>query len=294
MPLFRLQRLIKFSSIWLLLGVAPVCMAAKYDVAYLAYTDNYWQVWLTDQDAKNHIQLTRSAYDKNRISWYPDGNSLLVNGIQGELAKVSIKSGDEIKLPFLDRSVIDAVISPNGQYIAYSQSTGASIDQNNIWVYDLKKKTKIKLTNNQIMQNDPVWSLDSKQLYYLAGQDTYTLDLWSVTLKEKTISKLTFDKLYHLDVAVNKNNELLFSSNRDGNYEIYRTGTSTKPKRETNHPALDGKPSWGHGKVIYFESSRTKGILNIWKKNIRTGILTQLTNHKQGARNPIVYLGGVQ
>src|SRR3990167_2939629 len=82
-------------------------------VAYLQYTEGYWQVWLMDAAGQNQRQLTRSPYDKATSSWYPDWEHLLIGGIQGELEKISIQDGkaQPLKLPL--HGLVDAAVAPS-------------------------------------------------------------------------------------------------------------------------------------------------------------------------------------
>jgi len=262
----------------------------KMSIAYLAYSKDYWQVWIMDKEANRHRQISTTAYDKTHISWYPNGEYILVNGTQGQLTKISVKTGVEVKLYILDRAVTDAVISPDGKYIAYSLSTGKSQDQNDIWIYDIENKKHKKQTVLPYLQHEPVWSWNSKKIFFLSGRGKQNHDIWSIDFDGNNLQQLTYDSLYHFDVAVNEDDHVLFSSNRDGNYEIYRYINSKKIIRETINPGLDASPAWGAGgDEIYFESTHTNGIPNIFRKNLNTGELVKITNLKHGARAPVVY-----
>jgi len=289
-----LQRHMKFHklSMFIVLAGGSFCVSASTDkyMAYLAYTNNYWQVWLMEPDTRQHRQLTTSSYDKARVSWYPDGNALLINGTQGQLAKISTQSGAEQELDYFDSTVVDAVVSPDGKLIAYSLSTGLSRDQNNIWTYNLLTKKRRKLTHSPKLQHHPVWSHDGTKIYFLAGENILVHDIWAMSVDGKTINQVTFDNVYNFDVAVNSRGHLLFSSNRKGNYEIYRFISPKNIIRETTHTGLDAKPSWDtQGEKFYFESTRTDGVPNIWQKNMTTGELVQITNTQHGARAPVLY-----
>ncbi len=155
-------------AILLLLLTSPLVWSGEQQtpVAYLAYADGYWQVWAMAADGSAQRQVTRSPYDKNRVSWYPDGKSLLVNGNQGELNQVNLETGYEASAPAPLKGMIDAVMSPDGKQIAFSLSTSDSIDDNNIWLIDRDGKNERKLTNMQGLQHEPVWSPDGVHLIY--------------------------------------------------------------------------------------------------------------------------------
>lgn len=73
---------------------------------------------------------------------------------------------------------------------------------------------------------------------------------------------------------------LAFTSNQDGNAEIYRINSDgTDPTRLTNNPAEDSMPAWSpDGSVIAFVSSRDNGNSDIYVMDLNGGSVTRLTN----------------
>jgi len=269
----------------LMLALSTSTAIAKDDIAFLAIHNDYWQVWLMKADGSNARPVTDTSYDKSRISWYPNGD-LLVNGNQGELIRLSLKDKKEtsVKVPF--KQVNDAVVSPDGKYLAFSQKPEGAI-YNKMWLMDIQSGHKIKVGWTKGFQHEPNFSPNSQVLYYLSGDNGQFHDIMKYTIKTKSIEPVTFSKLYNLDVALNPDNKIAFSSNRSGNYEIWMQDDS-KLKKLTSHPALDARPNWSlDGKKIYFESNRG-GSLNIWSVNV-DGIQNpeQVTHHKEGARYPL-------
>jgi len=276
-------KLIVLSSLMLVLSSSIA--VAKDDIAFLAIHNDYWQVWLMDADGLNAHPITNSSYDKSRISWYPNGD-LLVNGNQGELVRLSLlnKTESAVKIPF--QQVNDAVISPDGKYLAFSQKPKGAI-YNKMWLMDIQSGNKVKVGWTKGFQHEPNFSSNSQVLYYLSGDNGQSHDIIKYTIETRSIEPVTFAKLYNLDVALNKNNKMVFSSNRSGNYEVWMQD-GNKLKILTNHPALDARPNWSlDGKQIYFESNRG-GSLNIWSVNIEgAGKIKQITHNKVGARYPL-------
>ena len=266
--------------------IYPSTVIASSDVAYLAVDKFYWQVFLMSGEGKNIKPISNSSYDKSSISWYPDGKYLLASGNQGELFKINIKTGKEspISLPF--KHVNDAVISPDGKYIAFSQKPEGSI-YNKLWLMNVKTQKKIKVGWRKGFQHEPVFSTDSKTLYYLSGDNDQSHDIMKYNIQSKSLDNLTVGTLYNLDVQPNLHGQIAFSSNRSGNYEIW-VQTGFKLKKLTDHVAMDGRPSWSHdNKMIYFESNRS-GVMNIWAVPVDgSQAPKQVTFSKEGARYPL-------
>jgi len=259
---------------------------AKNDIVFLAIHNNYWQVWQMDADGKNASAITDSPYDKSRLSWFSNGD-LLVCGNQGELVRLSLidKSEIPVKLPF--KYVNDAVISPDDKYLAFSQKPKGSI-YNKLWLMNATSGEKIKIHwAAKGFQHEPVFSLDGLKLYFLSGNNGQNHDVMEYDLQTKKVKPVTYSGLYNLDVAVNNQNQFLYSSNRKGHYDIWLQDEK-QIKQLTDNASLDGRPSWSaDNKKAYFESNRN-GVMNIWSVDIDgKSKPEQITHHKIGARYPL-------
>lgn len=275
--------------------------AAADGIAYLAVAeDGLWQVWHMAGDGSGQRQVTTSPYDKSRVSWYPDGRTLLVNGNQGELARVDFAKGRETPIRLDLTGMNDAVIAPDGRRIAFSRSTSGGVDDHNIWVAELNGSgetgTLRKLTKKRFLQHEPAWSPDGLSVYFLSGKGDQDHDIWRADLavdgQVLAMTQLTAGSLYHFDLAPGPNGQIAFSANRSGNYDIWLDRQGEEPVQLTGHPALDARPSWSpDGKAIAFESSRDGG-LDIWRLSVDGGEPVRLTRHPAGARMPVWFSGG--
>ena len=271
--------------------------AANADIAYLALDgDGYWQAWHMAANGSGQTQATHSPYDKSRISWYPDGSALLVNGNQGELVRVDLGSGEEQAIAIELSGMNDAVLSPDGRHIAFSLSTSDSIDDNNIWLTKADGSEPRKLTNKRFLQHAPAWSADSKAIYFLSGRGDQTHDIWRFDLVSGGLEQLTVGRLYHFDIApgpiAGAKGALAFSANQSGNYEIWLWEQDEPPRQLTDHPGLDAGPSWSpDGTALLFASSRG-GPINIWRLDVNAKQPLQITHHSGGARMPVWFSGG--
>ena len=280
-----------FLSLACALGLVTIVYASTPEktIAYLAYSKGFWQAWVMDADGKQAKQVTRSPYDKSRVSWFPDGKHLLVNGNQGKLVKVRVKNGKENIIKVSPAGMNDAVVSPDGKYIAFSLSTAGSIDDNNIWLVKADGSDAKRIADMQSLQHEPAWSPDGKWIYFLSGKGRQTHDIWRVSIDNGKKEQLTAGQLYHFDVAVSSNGDLAFSSNRSGNYEIWIQRHGGKAVKLTNHPALDARPAWSpDGKTIIFESTRSS-VVNLWKIAPSKNLPVPMTETKAGSRAPVWY-----
>jgi len=193
----------------------------------------------------------------------------------------------ETRIEFPIRGTLDAVISPDGEYIAFSLSVADSIDNNHIWLVNKEGKQLKKLTNMPGLQHEPSWSPDMSWIYFLSGVGDQSHDIWRVSVEGDRIEKITDNQLYNFDIALSQNNTMAFSSNRSGNYDIWIRDGLKKPQQLTQHNGMDSRPSWSHdGSKLVFESSRN-GAMNIFKLDINEGSISALTNEIIGARYPV-------
>ena len=281
----------------LLLGVVLAggtpSYAATECIAYLQYTDGYWQVWLMDEHGKYAKQVTHSDYDKSRLSWYPDGTALLINSNDGALFRADAKSGVETKIDIGFKGMFDAVLSPDGQSVSFGLSTSGSRDEHNIWRVDLNTKEARKLTQMNQMQHLPVWSVDSEWVYFSSKTNDQHNDILKVHATTKQLETITGNALYNFDGIESVNNEILFSSNRTGKYQLWKQDAQGRLSQLTQHPGKDARPNWSaDGMKIAFESSR-QGKMNVWTltnslpKEGGKNVAKQLTRAEVGARFPI-------
>jgi TolB protein len=266
---------------------APVAAEAAGRIAYLASTGAYWQVWVIDATGSEPRQVTRSTYEKARLSWFPDGETLLVSALDGRAFRVEVDSGEEKEIPIPLDGATDAVVSPDGQHIAFSLSTADSVDANDIWIITVGGEGLRRLTSMVNLQHDPQWSSDGRYLYFLSGDGGQSHDIWRIALSGGAQEQLTAGGLYHFDLALSPQGLLAFSSNRSGNYEVYVQEGLSPARRLTVHSALDGGPTWSpDGRELVFHSTRG-GSLNLWRVPLEGGDARQLTFHESGARDAV-------
>ncbi|MEX2500553.1 MAG: hypothetical protein WD397_16940 [Wenzhouxiangellaceae bacterium] len=256
-------------------------------IAYLGLSEGIWQCWVINADGTGARQVTRSAQDTLRVSWYPGGSKLLANKADGNIYEVSLENGDEKHIPLELEGFQDAVVSPDGQRIAFSLSTSGSRDDNNIWLATLSDGALLKVTNMPWLQHEPVWTPDGMALYFLSGDGGQTHDIWRVVLPDGTPEQLTANQAYHFDVDVAVDGRLAYSNNQDGLYDLWLREDGREDSKLTDHRALDANPSWSpDGKKLVFSSTREGGP-DLWLLDTGNGDLKRLTNTNGGARSPV-------
>ncbi|MBD8528251.1 TolB family protein [Pseudomarimonas arenosa] len=278
-------------------GLLGACISGSVlaaDLAYLAHDGLYWQAAIMADDGANARLITRSAGDKTRLSWYPDGQHLLLNKADGSVVRVAIEDGSEQAIDMPLPGVLDAVVSPDGQQIAFSLSAAGVADANHIWRFTPPKGAVKQVTRMTTMQHEPAWSRDGTALYFLSGGGGQVHDVQRVDLASGNVEQLTGGSLYNFDVDEGPNGQIVYSSNRSGNYEIWVQTGSGQPQRLTDHPALDSRPAWSvDGEHIAFESARG-GAMHVWRMAKDGTDVTRISPEAQLARHPAWRPSGAQ
>ncbi|MCP4490584.1 MAG: hypothetical protein GY820_25205 [Gammaproteobacteria bacterium] len=274
-------------GLMLLALLFPGSGSAAELLAYLSPGPNgYWQVWVLDPTSNSPRQVSKSAYDKATVSWYPDGRRLLINGIQGELATLMLNNGEEAEIVASLKGFYDAELSPDGKHIAFSLSMVEKQGSNDIWVMSVEGDQLRKVTDMAWYQGQPRWGMDSNRLYFNSGRFDQSQDIWVVDLSSGDQRQLTNAQRFHFDVIEGPEGLLLFSGNRSGNYDIWLRQADGKTDRLTEHEALDANPVWSLGnKGIVFESTR-EGRSQLFSLDLQSRQLQQLTHAQFGARFP--------
>jgi TolB protein len=258
--------------------------AIGHEAACLVLEDGYWQAAELDVTTGMTRVLTRSPVDKSRVSWFPDGK-LLVTRNDGTLSVLDTSSGAETPIDLEQKPVLDAAVSPDGNYVVYSFST--AIDGNDIWVIDWPGRKVNRVLRMPHLQHEPIWSADGKTVYFLSGDGGQAHDIWQYKPETEAKEQITVGELYHFDVSTGPKGELAYSGNRDGNYELYLRDAKGRAQRLTDDPALDARPSFApDGRSLLFESSRS-GTMQIYQLELKSKRVTPVTKAAGGARYPV-------
>lgn len=257
---------------------------AKAEIAYLRYTNGFWQVWLTNSLGEFHSQLTSDSVDKTRLSWSSKQKKILVNRNDGNLFVLDLKGAQKVlELPVT--GMLDAQWNNRGDLITYSLSSTQITSNNDIWFIHTNGKNARKLTNNPGVSQLPSWQPKNKGVVYSASTDD-GFELWRTDLKGNT-EQLTVGAGFHFDPTVNAKGSLVYSANTRGNYDIWLKPVKGKLRQITEHTAYDAQPDlFTTGKKIVFYSQRG-GKKRVWAKNLKKNTLTAITPSEVLSRAPI-------
>jgi len=180
-------------------------------------------------------------------SWNPDGDKFIFPAVtKGRpiLSIINVNTGDiEREKRFNNLGeILNPSWSPDGRYIVFSGNEGGLTD---LFIYDLQTDSLRRMTNDSYAEIQPSWSPDGSRIAFVTDRFTTNLD--------------------DLDI---------------GNYEIALldpvSGKITEVK--TFKDVKNINPQWSYdGKSIYFLSA-PQGITNLYKIELGSDNITQLTN----------------
>ncbi|MFQ6037211.1 MAG: peptidase MA family metallohydrolase [Candidatus Aminicenantales bacterium] len=184
---------------------------------------------------------------KSSGSWSPDSKYFVFGGItKGEpvLAIVDVSSGrTEKEFVFKNLGeILNPSWSPDGRYIAFAALEGGFTD---LFLFDLQRKELKRLTDDAFTDLYPAWSPEGRRLAFVS--DRFSSDLSILAVGDLQLALLDVE-----------------------------TGEIRKVPGFIGFKNIN--PQWSpDGKSLFFISDRT-GISNIYRVEIETGHIYQITN----------------
>lgn len=180
-------------------------------------------------------------------AWAPNNEDVAISTIVKGRPVLTIMNAEtgktikDIRFPKLGE-ILNPSWSPDGDYIAFSALVGG---QSDLFVYDLKKDSLQRLTNDLYSDLQPAWSPDSKSIAFVTDRFTTNLSLLNNGQYELAVYDFENGKI---------NRIITFDHGKNIN------------------------PQWSaDGKNIYFLSDHT-GISNLYRLDLDDMQLYQLTN----------------
>jgi serine/threonine protein kinase len=225
-PLFRSQSNAIYAGGFLLFGRGDQLMAQAFDPG--------------SGKLSGEPQSLAKGVMNDSSTWHVDASAsaagLLVygSGASGDLQLVWMdRTGKQIatlaeRLPDLQ----GAVISPQGDRVALQIDTG----ENDIWVLDLARSVRTRLTFGPVANLNPVWSPDGKWIAYTSARSNNNFNL----------CRKPSDGSGAEEILLTDDQQILASDwSRDGKYIFYSRPLAAGPVRQTWVLPLEGerKPS---------------------------------------------------
>ena len=196
----------------------------------------------------------------------PDGRQIIFQnriGGNAEICLVAAKGGQIQNLTNNPARDVDAAWSPDGSRIVFSSNRGGNFDVFSLFVINADGSNLHQIYYNSAISAHPSWSPDGRQIVFAndkVDNRTGNFEIFSIT--PETVNpetRLTSRRGYDMQPVFSPDGgRIAFSSNADGNMEIYMMrADGSYPVRLTRDPAYDSNPSWSpDGNRIIFNSNR--------------------------------------
>lgn len=234
-------------------------------IAYLRFADGYWQIWKTDPQGRNHQQLTFDPVDKVKISWSGTRRVLAAARSDGSVMLIKNDGATErLNLPF--ESILDARLSPDGEWLSISVSATQSRDSNDIWVVRTNGTDHRKLTRKAGVSQMAAWNAEGNKLVYSAGRGQENYQIWIYDLSKNVTEQVTVGDALRFEPVFTPAGGIIYSESNGTNFDIVTIDHQGKYRQLTRHPALDAQPALSaEGRYLLFYSQRGQA-KRIWLK----------------------------
>jgi Tol biopolymer transport system component len=184
--------------------------------------------------------------------------------------------------------------SPDGSKLAYRRIEKTKSD---IMVVDLASQRIVRVTNDNVMDLDPVWSPDGRTTVFSSYRGG-SLNLWRLPVGSDGQAvgppdQLTTGAGADVQAALSPDGRRIAFAVRGINSDIWRLPVSPTTGRPTGAPSAvlattreESRASWSpDGEKIAFNSDR-RGEMNLWVRTLADGAERQLTSGPGGDYQP--------
>jgi dipeptidyl aminopeptidase/acylaminoacyl peptidase/uncharacterized protein (DUF2249 family) len=278
--------------------------------------DNYRFKW-TNLDTGETVLDVENQYAKDKEGKYISGT--IMSRIDPQLFKLKIISPGDYKVDYYHKGEVIKtttfkVTKPQAKIMEASLTNqiddkGAPVNKTQKFSSNETVYACVKFDNQTIGTNvEAKWKSSTGELIFDSGNYTMPKDYFSpsyitFSFPEKSGTPITAGN-YKVEIYLNDNlygsfdfevtgetniargSRIVFTSNRDGNYEVYiMNSDGTNLVNLTNNAANDYKPIWAPDDEIIFESNRD-GNAEIYAMKLDGTDLTNITNNEASDISP--------
>jgi dipeptidyl aminopeptidase/acylaminoacyl peptidase len=213
-------------------------------------------IYVMNPNGTNQARV--SQWESNDASWSPDGSRIVFSGnvLEPDIYLINLDGSNLVNVSNNPAPDDEPSWSPDGTKIAFTRWLGCF----EIFVMSVDGTNQTNLTNqDSIPEHDASWSPDSSRLVISTGLGGTPRDIAAMGVDGTNRVLLTTNPASDFNPALSPDGaRIAFSSNRDGNAEIYvMNADGSNQTRLTNSPASDAQPAWSpDSKKIAFTSDR--------------------------------------
>lgn len=236
----------------------------------------YGDIWVSDADGGNPLQITSNPQQDFLPSWTPDGRAVVyASNRSGKHALWRYSLADARESALLDLPDFKTMgkLSPNGKDVIFHRGPD---DQLAVWKVDLATRHETRLSPEGVPAGYPVWSPDGSRLAVelFHGPDTYLGILPSSGGEIRKIIERPGQAWPWSWSADGK--EIAISGHWDGIWNVYMIDAATGAAKPVTHNTLARVfvryPAWPpKGNQLVFERNETSGNLFVVAPSVPGG-----------------------
>src|SRR5262249_23895126 len=203
------------------------------DGKHLAYisaaADKSAELHILDLETKSDRSLMKLGSSETYPRFSPDGRRIAIQnrvGDNGEICLLNIEDGKVENLTNNPARDVDPAWSPDGTEIVFASNREGNYDIFSLFSMNVDGTNQHRIYYSYAISSFPSWSPDGKQIVFANDKEdgrTGNFELFSI--EPETVNpekRLTFRRLYDVQPVFSPDGtRIVFSSNADGNMEIY-------------------------------------------------------------------------
>lgn len=246
-------------------------------IAYMSRRTGTTDIWVAAIDGSGARQLTRDVRADYTPQWSPDGKAIAFiseRGKQTDLWMIPSAGGEEVRIT--DDAAVEEFVGwlPGGR-VAFLTGTPTG----SVWSTDLASGRSTRLTDDSIVAGRFNLSPDGSRFIVMIERGGGTSDLAIVPTTGGT-PRIVVSGGASTDFSWSPDgNRFVFASTRNGSSDIWLYDLGVDSLRQlTNWPDEEYYPAWnGDGSAVYFVSSRSSKVSDVWRVPTAGGEPVRLT-----------------
>lgn len=228
--------------------VGPAISPDGARIAFVSNRDGNDHIYLMDIDGGNERRLTNAQEAEVEPAWSPDGTRICYRKEIGDrktaICIVNADGGGFRQLTDGTIRYMAPTVSPDGKCILCASGP-------EIWILGIDGGDPRRIAKTTgILVAYPRWSPDGRKIVFGMVSGTppnHKTDIFSMNADGTGEAALTKSQgINEYPCWSPDGTSIAFQTARDGNFEIYvMAADGGNPRRLTNLPAMDGRPSWG-------------------------------------------------